>query len=136
MLRKQNVVKKLSWTRAHKNWLLDKWKSVLFTDESKYELFGSHRRQYVQRRPGECFNPDCIVSTVKHGGGSVIVWGCFGNNKVGDLVRIEGIMDTKYYHKILTRHAVPSGKNLIGNEFIFQQDNDPKHTKWAEMSLA
>ena len=128
LLRKQNIVKRLAWAKAHKNWSLEKWKKCLFSDESKYELFGSHRRQYVRRRQGERYLPECIVPTVKHGGGSVIVWGCFGNNKVGDLIKIEGIMDAKYYHKILSRHAVPSGTKLIEKGFVFQQDNDPKHT--------
>lgn len=36
-------------------------------------------------------------------------------------------MDKKVYHNILVRHAVPSGHRLIGNNFVFQDDNDPKH---------
>jgi hypothetical protein len=37
-------------------------------------------------------------------------------------------MDQKYYHDILVRHAVPAGTKLIGPNFIFQEDNDPKHS--------
>lgn len=70
----------------------------------------------------------CIIPTVKHGGGSVMGWGSFAGTKVGDLVKIEGIMDQKVYHKILQYHAVPSGHRLIGKNFVLQQDNDPKHT--------
>jgi transposase len=32
------------------------------------------------------------------------------------------------YKQIITRNAIPSGRRLIGKPFIFQQDNDPKHT--------
>ena len=31
-------------------------------------------------------------------------------------------------HGILQRHAIPSGLRLVGRSFVFQQDNDPKHT--------
>ena len=37
-------------------------------------------------------------------------------------------MKKEQYHSILQHHAIPSGINLIDRGFIFQQDNDPKHT--------
>ena len=127
LLRKQNIVKRLRWAREHRNWTVRKWNKVVFSDESKFELFGNKRRVFVRRQVGERMSQNCVVPTVKHGGGAVMVWGCFGGGKVGDLVKIQGIMRKEEYHSILQRHAVPSGKRLIGRGFIFQQDNDPKH---------
>ena len=37
-------------------------------------------------------------------------------------------MDKRKYHSILQYHAIPCGKEVIGSNFIFQQNNDPKHT--------
>ena len=36
--------------------------------------------------------------------------------------------------QVLINLAIPSGKCLIGNGFIFQHDNDPKHTANAVKS--
>lgn len=47
---------------------------------------------------------------------------------VWNLVKIDGIMNTEKYHQIFIHHAIPSAKCLIGSCFIFQYDNDPKHT--------
>lgn len=71
--------------------------------------------------------PQCVTSTVKHGGGSVMVWGCFAGSRVGDLYRVSGTLNQNGYHSILQRHAIPSGMRLVGQRFILQQDNDPKH---------
>lgn len=128
LLRPVNRRKRLAFAQKHKNWTIDQWKSVLWTDESKFELFGNKRRQYVRRKQGERFKSQCIAPTVKHGGGSVMLWGCFSYDGVGDLVKIDGIMRKEDYHRILQRSAIPSGIGLNGYGFTFQQDNDPKHT--------
>lgn len=128
LLRPVNEQKRLKFAQEHVNWSIERWKSVLWTDESKFELFGSHRRQFVRRKVNERFKPECILPTVKHGGGSVMVWGCFSHGGVGQLVKIEGNMKKEQYHSILQRHAIPSGIDLIGRGFVFQQDIDPKHT--------
>lgn len=128
LLRKVNKLKRLAWAKKHRNWTPADWKKVLFTDESKFELFSSKRRIYVRRQVHEKMSEQCIIPTVKHGGGSIMVWGCFAGTMVGDLVKIDGIMDKKVYHKILQYHAIPSGRRLVGDNFVMQQDNDPKHT--------
>ena len=33
------------------------------------------------------------MPSVKHGGGNVMVWGCFGGGKVGDLYRVKGDLE-------------------------------------------
>lgn len=128
LLKPINKKKRLNWAREHKNWTIADWEKVLWTDESKFEIFGTKRRVFVRRQSNERVNDACTVASVKHGGGSVMVWGCFGGSAVGDLVRIQGILKKEGYKKILEDSAVPCGTRLIGPEFIFQQDNDPKHT--------
>ena len=57
-----------------------------------------------------------------------MVWGCFGAGEVGNLYRVEGILNQHCYHSILQHQAIPSGQRLIGANFVLQQSNDPKHT--------
>ena len=128
LLRHGNKQKCLKWAMEHRNWTIDDWKKVLWTDESKFEVFGNRRRVYVRRSSSEKMHPDCVTPTVKHGGGSVMVWGCFSYSGVGHLHRVQGILNKEGYHSILQRHAIPSGLEIIGKGFIMQQGNDQKHT--------
>ncbi|OXA48688.1 Transposable element Tc1 transposase [Folsomia candida] len=52
---------------------------ILWTDESKFNVFGSDGRRRVWRYPKEALNPKNLNPTVKHGGGSVMVWGCMAS---------------------------------------------------------
>ncbi|GFV98733.1 transposable element Tcb2 transposase [Trichonephila clavipes] len=60
---------------------------------------------------------------------SVLVWGCMSAGGVGELVFIDGIMDKMVHLEILKNDLQKSAVNVgLGSNFIFQQDNDPKHT--------
>ncbi|CAB1422919.1 unnamed protein product [Pleuronectes platessa] len=108
------------------------WKKVLWSDETKIELFGLNAKRYVWRKPNTAHHPEHTIPTVKHGGGSIMLWGCFSSAGTGKLVRIEGKMDGAKYREILEENLMQSAKDLrLGRRFIFQQDNDPKHTARA-----
>ena len=112
----------------HHQWTTENWKKVLWTDKSKFEIFGSSCRFFVHRRVGERMVPQSVTPTVKHGGGSVMIWGSFSGSRVGDLHRVTGTLNQKGSHSILQHHAIPSDIRLVGQGFILQKDNDPKHT--------
>ena len=88
LLRKANKVERLQWARKHANWTISQWKTVVWSGESKFELFGNRRRIFVRRHQNEQYIPQCIMPTVKHGRGSIMVWGCFAGHKIGDLIRV------------------------------------------------
>ncbi len=50
---------------------------ILWSDETKIELFGLNSKRYVWRKPGTAHQPVQYSPTAKHGGGSIMLWGCF-----------------------------------------------------------
>ncbi len=102
---------------------------ILWSDETKIELFGLNSKQYLWRRPGTAHHLSNTVPTVKHGGGSIMLWGGFSAAGTGRLVAIEGKMNAAKYRDILDENLLQSAQDLrLGRRFTFQQDNDPKHT--------
>jgi hypothetical protein len=104
-------------------------KKVLWLNENKIKLFGHQGKCYVWRKPNTSHHPENIIPTVKHCGGSIMLWVCFSSEGAGKLVRIEGMMYGAKYREILEGNLFQSSRDLIlGGRFTFHQDNDPKHT--------
>ena len=102
---------------------------ILWSNETKIELFGINSKRYVWRKPGTAHHLSNTVSTVKHGGGSIMLWGCFSAAGTGRLVAIEGKMNAAKYRDILEENLFQSAHDLrLGRRFTFHQDNDPMHT--------
>lgn len=125
---KKNREARLRFAREHVNWSYEKWKTVLFSDESRFKLFQSDGICWVRRPINERFNPKYTRPTVKHGGGGIMVWGCFGGFGMGPLVKIDGIMDRYVYQDILANQMLPWAEENMSLRWVFQHDNDPKHT--------
>ena len=68
-----------------------------------------------------------MVSTVKHGGGNVKLWGYFGNYHPGTLIFIKEKLTGALYRDILQQHMLPTAHRLIGQDFVFQEDNGLQH---------
>ncbi len=114
------------------------WENVLWTDETKVELFGKGHHGTVYRKRNEAFKENNTVPTVKHGGLKMF-WGCFAAAGTGCLDCVNGIMKSDDYQRILGRNIVASVRKLHLHQrsWVFQQDNDPKHTskstpKWLQ----
>lgn len=123
-----NKKKRLQFAKDHRFHEFSFWEKVLFTDESKFNLFGSDGRPYVWRKPNEELLPKNLKPTIKHGGGSVMVWGSFSAAGPGILHFIDEIMDQKVYLNILKENLSESVEKLsLGDDWYFYQDNDPKH---------
>ncbi len=93
---------------------------ILWSDETKINLFGSDGDKRVWR-PDEEYKDKCVLPTVKHGGGSVMVWGCMSAAGTGELQFIEGTMNDNMNCDILRQRMIPSLQRL-GRRAIFQHN--------------
>uniref|UniRef100_A0A8C4X9Y5 Transposase n=1 Tax=Erpetoichthys calabaricus TaxID=27687 RepID=A0A8C4X9Y5_ERPCA len=125
----KNIRARLNFAKKHLNDCQDFWENTLWTDETKVELFGRQMSRYIWRKRNTAFQKKNIIPTVKYGGGSVMVWGCFAASGPGRLAVIDGTMNSTVYQKILKENVRPSVRQLkLKRSWVLQQDNDPKHT--------
>lgn len=129
LLTAKHAKKRLMFARQHLNRPAAKWRNVLWTDESKIVLFGGKgSRSYVRRPPKAEYKPKYTNKVVKHGGSSIMVWACFSYYGVGPIYWIKPIMDQHVYVNILENVMLPYADEEMPLLWVFQQDNDPKHT--------
>ncbi len=114
------------------------WNNILWTDETKINLYQSDEKRRVWRRKGTAHDPKHTSSSVKHGGGSVMAWACMAASGTGSLVFIDDVtadkssrINSEVFRAIISVHIQPNTSELIGRRFTVQMDNDPKHTAKA-----
>ena len=114
------------------------WNKVVFSDESKFNVFGlnGHLKVWRKKEEGE-YKETNIYKTVQGKGGNIMVWECITSKGFGKLYRIQGKMDKDKYISILSECLLGtlSDQQLRPKGIIFQQDNDPKHTAKATKAL-
>jgi len=93
-----------AWAEEHVNWTMEQWYSILWTDET-WITARQHTRTWVTRRPGEEWDPTCIVEKHQRKKGWMF-WGCFHRHTQGP-----GIFWEKDWGKISSetyrQHTVP-----------------------------
>jgi len=129
LLVKKHMKERLDFAIAHKDWTLEDWKRVVWSDETKINRLGSDGRKWVWKKAGEGMSDRLVNGTKKFGGGSLMMWGCMMWDGVGYSCKIDGRMDGELYTKILEEELQESLAHYGQDpaSIIFQHDNDPKH---------
>ena len=116
-----NRRKRLEYAKNYREKPLGFWNKVLWSDESKFNFFGSNGKVTGWRSVKEEFEPECTIPTVKHGGGNVKCWGCFSSSDVGSLIFIDGNMTGESYREILENNLLKFVEKLgMNHDWIFQ----------------
>ena len=80
-----NRKKRLEFAQKYRNKTENFWNQFIFTDENKFNLFGSDDENCGGKKIKNLTNK-IYVQLFKHFGGNVMFWGCMSASGVGDLV--------------------------------------------------
>uniref|UniRef100_A0A3P9K0U6 Transposase Tc1-like domain-containing protein n=1 Tax=Oryzias latipes TaxID=8090 RepID=A0A3P9K0U6_ORYLA len=121
----KNRKARLDFAKKHLKKPAQFWKNILWTDETKINLYQNDGERKVWRRRGEAPDPKHTTSSVKHSGGSVMVWACMAASGTGTLVFIDDVtqdrsspMNSEVFRDILSVKIQVNAAKLIGRCFI------------------
>ncbi|KAG1107270.1 hypothetical protein G6F40_010074 [Rhizopus arrhizus] len=120
----------LECVNDHQDWTVEEWRKVVFSDETKINVWGSDGCKYYWKRPSDPLQPHHLEFTVKHGGGKLMMWGCIISKEPGYACQMyDGNMNADVYQHILdtTLRDTMEYYNFNWSNIYFQHDNDPKH---------
>ncbi|TWW61038.1 Transposable element [Takifugu flavidus] len=125
LLKPVHVQARLKFAREHWDDPEEDWENVIWSDETKIELFGKNSTCRVWRRKNAELHPKNTIPTVKHGGGNIMLWGCFSAKGPGQLIRVKERMNGAMYREILSENLLPSARafqNITALEEICMEE--------------
>ena len=117
------------WSLQKCTWMFHSTTGKIFCGQMKLQLRSLEGTQhYVWRKKGTAHQHQNLIPTVKYGGGSIMVWGCFAASGPGQLAIIDGKMNSQVFQDILQENVRLSVHQLkLNRSWVMQQDSDAKH---------
>ena len=141
LLSKINNAALLKFAKVHLDVPQHYWQSILWMKlQMKLQLScleGTHNTICWEKK-GTAHQHQNLIPTVKYGGGSIMVWGCFAASGPGQIAIIDRKMNSQVYQDILQENVRLSVRQLkLKWSWVMQQDHDPKHrskstTEWHQ----
>ncbi|KAK3565998.1 hypothetical protein QTP86_024206 [Hemibagrus guttatus] len=88
------------WAKAHLKWTVAKWKTVLWSDESKFEVLFGKLGRHVIRNKEDKDNPSCYQRSVQKPA-SLMVWGCMSVCGMGSLHIWKGTINAERLRNLI-----------------------------------
>lgn len=117
-----------NWAEEHRGWRHAEWRSVLFCDESRFNVESDSRRVLIWREQRTRNNPEFVRERSPYGGGGLMVWAGVSSGGRTDLYVIQGgtLNAVRYRDEILRPFVVPYA-GAIGDSFLLMDDNARPH---------
>lgn len=133
---------RLEWAMKYKDWTVEDWLKVIFSDECMMRVGVPARRQRVIRRQGSALQEQHLTPTFKSQRVSIMIWGCFSGDRLGPCITLEqGGVDTDAYMEILydglfgmiedvigAPDNLSDSSNIDADALLFMHDNAPCHS--------
>lgn len=130
LLKKEHRQRRLVFAKEDSQKPRDFWENVIFSDEAPFRVFSTPSGQWTWRRPHEKLEARNIIPTVKHGGGTLQIWGCMTSKGIGWMCKLPQGLDAETYKEILDDEATLTAQHYFGGfeKCLFQQDGASVHT--------
>lgn len=124
----RHKIRRLQFAKAHANWNEHQWGKILFTDETRIQLWKPDGRGRVYRRSGERFAECNLAQNVSFGGGSIMLWGGISWESRTELVEVNLRMNADWYiRNIIEEHVLPYAGFIGYDNFVLMHDNARAH---------
>ncbi len=129
LLKPAHVQARLKFAKDHLDDPEEAWEKVMWSDETKIELFGINSTRRVWRKRKDEYNPKNTIPTVKHVVETSSFGGAFLQRGQDDCTVLRGGWMGPCIARFWATTSVRALK--MGRGWVFQHDNDPKHTARA-----
>lgn len=119
LLTEKQRERRVEWATAHAR---QNWKNVVFSDETTFQMFRNTMTAFYKA------GTDVPQKGVPKHPAKVHAWGAFSaRGTIGFYIFTQN-MDGSLYRDILTDNLFENASRVMPLRWVFQQDNDPKHT--------
>jgi DDE superfamily endonuclease/Transposase/Helix-turn-helix domain len=131
---------RLEWATRYKDWTIEDWLKVIWSDECLMRVGQDPRRRRVLRTDGTGLQENNLTPVFKSQRVTIMIWACFSGHQLGPLLTFEqGGIGADEYMDILFEGLIPMIDDLLTpndgdtikvadeNTFLFMQDNAPCH---------